>query len=173
MKKKSIFLGIIIFIVTLCAGTVCTFARTYGGQVLYEIKPEFFMGLVLSVVIALAIYTTARVWLKDNKRSLVSGIIAFLVVFLLLAFPGMKVYLSYKTGNFIEASGAVKDFETSDKKESFTLDGVVFKGYAGSSVGYDLTKSKGGVITDDGQMIYVRYVKLFGRNVICYIEDMM
>ncbi len=170
MKLKNICFITLFLILVLCG---CVFGRVYGGSVLYEIKFKFSLLYFLPFVLGAATFYIFKFCTFGKKTSLGAALGVFAAVFLFTWFPAICVYGGYAAGNFIEVTGSVEDFETSDKKESFTLNGVEFNNYAGKSLGYGSVKSKNGVVKENSQLLYIRYIKVFGRNVICYIESIV
>ncbi len=167
--KKILFLTFIF-----CLGlTAAVFGRVYGGTVLYNMTFKFSFKFLLPLIFGAAAFFGARHYFKDTTKGAIAGAAVLAVLFLFFCFPQIKIYSDYKTGNYTETAGAVKDFQTSDNKESFTLEGVEFSYKNGSGTGYNTVQSKGGVIKGDSQLIYIRYVKFFGKKVICYIENVL
>ena len=93
-------------------------------------------------------------------------------------------YNEYKTiaavmenGNYQTVEGYVENFDPmppeGHKRESFIINGVNFS-YSDSDVmqGYHQAKSKGGVITGDGQHLEIRYTNYRKNNVILYIKQL-
>lgn len=167
--KKILPLTVLFVLMLSCLA----FGRIYGGTVLYQMTFHFSFKFLLPVIFGACCFFIVKFLFKDNITASVVTVIVFFAVFFFTCFPTLKVFSQYNSGNFIELSGTVKDFKTSDTDESFTLNGVVFDNYVHSGLGYDVTQSEGGVIKGDSQLLYIRYVEFMGRNVICYIENVM
>lgn len=170
MSIKKVGLFTVLFALAMCC---CVFGRIYGGSVLYEIKLRFSILYFLPIVLGGGTFYLFKFCQFGKKASLLAAVIVLAVVFMFTCFPAIYVYTNYFLGNYVEITGSVKNFETSDKAESFTLNDVEFKNYAGSSLGYGYVKSRDGVIKNDNQLLYIRYINVMGRNVICYIESMI
>ncbi|MCD7777384.1 MAG: hypothetical protein LUH47_02630, partial [Clostridiales bacterium] len=153
--------------------TAAVFGRVYGGTLLYEMTFHFSFKFLLPVIFGIIAFTAVKLIFKDNISAAVVGVVVLLGLFFFLCFSQIKIYSQYKSGNFTEVSGAVKNFQTSDTEESFTLDGVEFSYKNGKGKGYNLVQSQGGVIKGDSQLIYIRYVEFGDKKVICYIENMV
>lgn len=169
--KKTVFLSVLFAVVTVLGHVA--FGRVYGGQVLYEIKVDFVLKLILTALIGAAVFTAALIYFKSRLYALTAGAIMLVFSFFILAFSSVKVYCEYKTNNYYEIAGAVQNFVTSDDSESFSVENVEFSYKDGSGAGYNTVQSSGGVISGDGRYIYIRYVKSGNRNIICYVENMV
>ncbi len=171
MKKLS-FLAVLTLTAVLII-TETAFARIYGGTVLYSMTPKFSFKFLLPVILGVAAFAVLKFIFKDKLIALIGTFVVFFIVFFVTCFPAISVYSSYYKGKFTELAGTVSGFQSDVKEESFIINGVVFKDYVNSGLGYDFSASKGGVVTGDGQLLYIRYVEFGGRNVICYIENVM
>ena len=143
--KKTVFLSALFAVVTALGHAA--FGRVYGGQVLYEIKVDFVLKLILTALIGVAVFTAALIYFKSRLYALTAGAIMLVFSFFILAFSSVKVYCSVENVEF-----SYKD---------------------GSGAGYNTVQSSGGVISGDGRYIYIRYVKSGNRNIICYVENMV
>ncbi|MCD8091053.1 MAG: hypothetical protein LUD81_10645, partial [Clostridiales bacterium] len=141
--------------------------------VIYEMTFKFSYRFLLPFILGGAAFIIVKYFLKDNITAAVGGVIVLLAVFFVFCFPQIKIYGEYKTENFIEVSGDVKNFQTSDTEESFTLNGVEFSYKNGSGNGYNTVLSQGGVVKGDNELLYIRYVEFMGKKVICYIEKIL
>ncbi|MCD8214827.1 MAG: hypothetical protein LUC97_04165 [Clostridiales bacterium] len=156
----------------LCLSTA-VFGRVYGGTLLYELTFKFSFKLLLPVILGIIAFIAVRLIFKDYISGAVVGAVVLLGLFFFTCFPQIKVYSLYSSGNYTEITGSVKDFQTSDEEESFTLSGVEFSYKNGSGNGYNIVQSRGGVIKGDSQLIYMRYVEFMDKKIICYIENML
>ena len=84
---------------------------------------------------------------------------------------------SYNIENIRTTSGYVENFypmpSDEHRNESFTLNSVYFS-YSDTSQmqGYHTLRSKGGVITGDGQHLEIKYMKYKGDNIILSIKQL-
>ncbi len=171
MKKLSFWAVLTLAAVLLFAEAA--FARIYGGTVLYSMTPKFSFKFLLPVILGVAVFALVRFFFKDKLIAFICTLIVFFTVFFVTCFPTISVYSSYYKGKFTELAGTVSGFQSDVKEESFVINGVVFEDYVNSGLGYDFSASNGGVVTGNGQLLYIRYVEFGGRNVICYIENVM
>jgi hypothetical protein len=112
--------------------------------------------------------------------SIAVGFIAFIILLVSVstAVTYNSVISAYKHGNYKITEGYVEDFVpmpyTGHSEETFGINGVKFaySDYDLSSLGYNKTKSHGGVITGNGQHLKVGYVHYNNSNVIVYIEQL-
>ncbi|MCD7854545.1 MAG: hypothetical protein LUG66_02885 [Clostridiales bacterium] len=171
MKKLSFWAVLTLTAVLMLAETA--FARIYGGTVLYSMTPKFSLKFITPILFGVIDFAVVKRIFKDKLTVIASTLVVFFVFFFAVCYPTISVYSSYYKGKFTDLAGTVSSFQSDAKEESFVINGVVFENYVGSGLGYDLSADNGGVVTGDGQLLYIRYVEAGGRNVICYIENVM
>jgi len=162
------------------------------GNVLYEVSYQFDPMSFIPVIMLIAIPV---LYLQEKQKGggrLTGGsevlLTASWVVILFVAIFAGKYQLdmynsvinAYKNGEYQIVEGYVENFDPmpSDggKVESFDINGVHFS-YSDYTVmtGYHNAKSKGGVITGDGQYLKIGYIYYNDSvgNIIVYIEEIL
>ena len=161
----------------------------FVGEVLYEVNYQFEPGIFIPLLMLLVIPFVPKLEKHRYGRTTPVGTKIFLsviwcIVFAVTLLVGKHQFDMYKTvteayksGKYQIVEGYVENFDPMPPEghntESFDIDGVHFF-YSDYTVmtGYHNAKSKGGVITGDGQYLkigYVHYGSSYG-NVIVYIE---
>lgn len=143
-------------------------------NVLYEYRFDTggFLSVFIPLIIGLTVLVAAVLIGAEWKRRVV-GIILFIVAFVLcgvtvsqaanMISDHVTVSKAIENGTYKVVEGYVSDFkepkDNEDEFESFKINNVVFNYYGDSRFcGYHIPKSKGGVITGDGQYLTVKYV---------------
>lgn len=160
------------------------------GEVLYEVSYQFDMAAFAPLIMLVAIPVLYLREKQNGSGRLTGGseilLTASWVIILFVAVFAGKYQLdmyntvmnAYKNGEYQIVEGYVENFDPmpseGHKEESFDINGVHFS-YSDYTVmtGYHNAKSKGGVITGDGQYLrigYIYYNEYIG-NIIVYIEE--
>ena len=163
------------------------------GKVLYEVRYEFDFHAFIPIIMLIGIPLILIMW-KKGGETVSKGMKVFfgviwsivLVVAVLSGKDHIDMYNAiiggYKSGNYQIVEGYVENFHPMPSEghdsESFDINGVHFS-YSDYSImfGYHNAKSKGGVITGDGQYLKIGYIHYDTKydtygNVIVYIEEL-
>ena len=161
------------------------------GNVLYEVAYQYdfhaFIPLLMLILIPLLSKIEEKRYGKTHakgKKILLSVIWCFvLAITVLVGKHQITMYYTvtdaYKSGQYQIVEGYVENFDPmppeGHKEESFEINGVHFScsDYT-VMTGYHNAKSKGGVITGDGQYLKVGYIYYDSSrgNIIVYIEEL-
>lgn len=161
------------------------------GEVLYEVSYQFEPHVLIPLAMLIGIPIFAKTEEKRNGKAASKGTKAVLAVvwcfvFAIAVWVGKyqidlynTVIGAYKSGEYRIVVGYVENFDPmppeGHKEESFDISGVHFS-YSDYTVmtGYNNAKSKGGVITGDGQYLKIGYVyyDVAHENIIVYIEEL-
>lgn len=166
------------------------------GTVLYEVRAGLPGAVWLPVLFALTALLIPRIRKKtvedsgaeytpelrshDRALSLLAvlfGLLAGLIVWVFQSDMHDRVVGAYESGSYEIVEGYVENYAfpaSSRTSEAFEIGGVYFEYSDCKTItGYHKTRSKGGVITGDGQYLRVGYVyfnEIYG-NIIVYIEE--
>ena len=158
-------------------------------MVLYELhyKLESAVFIPLLMLILIPLFPKLEMW-KYGRKTPVGVRILLAIMWCVTLLVSVVVYKSqfemynavitaYNSGDYEIVEGYVENFDPmppeGHKTESFDIEGVHFS-YSDYSVmtGYHNAKSKGGVITGNGQHLKIGYIYYKGHgNVIVYIEE--
>ena len=149
------------------------------NKILYEsswlfLEPTFWISVVIFVIL------TKRCFKKERTTKPTIFTRILWVFFLIILVGQMNLYcrivIPYKTGSYQTVEGYVENFDprplTVHKDESFDINNTHFF-YSSLTPGYCRPSSMGGVITENGQHLRIRYIP-YGHgygNVITYIEE--
>lgn len=168
-------------------------------EVSYIGNLQGFLNIILGFVIFFLLFFRVR---KENMIVVMRIMIVFIAVhtvFLVKSY--MDIVIAYKSGDYIEIEGTVKNYSSTMGTEIFTVDGVKFKcsakttpwgyyKYGNTSlvegvgrrlrIRYIPNKhkelvmyvGKANFITGNGEYAWVRYIPDKHRNTIVYIEQL-
>ena len=117
---------------------------------------------------------------KVARRILRSMGIFCRIVFVVFFAAHMREYYEYsnilKNGDFLTVEGYVENYDPllwhEKDAERFEINGVSFEYDDAGTNGYQTTAKRGGVITENGQHLKVKYItNESGENVILYIAE--
>ena len=166
----------------------------YGG---YSFDFEMIMPVLITIVCIVCFihpeifYNTKAINTKDDKNKETAKLVVRVFLGSCICFTGLvtviisvsqyieykNVTVEYKNGKYNTISGYVENFDPmpphGHKEETFTINGVGFAYSDYSTIqGYNNAKSKGGVITGNGQHLKIRYINYNDSNRIMYIEEL-
>ena len=163
------------------------------NSVLYEIAFEPDIMFFIPVFMCIAFLVFPKIWKKQQKGKytmkaykmikIFCGVcFSFAFVMSILTCISMaslyeKTVVAYKNGDYETVEGYVENFipmpYDGHSVESFEINGVGFS-YSDYhiGIGYNNTKSHGGVITGNGQHLKIGYVIDSDTNIIVYIEQL-
>lgn len=156
------------------------------GNVLYEVSYKFEIGafIPLFMVIMIPVIGLRNRNFADSLGAKIFLGVAWcftLAVTVVVGIHQIRMYTTvtgaYRDGEYQTVEGYVENFHPMPPEghdtEDFDIQGVSFS-YSDYTVmtGYHNAKSKGGVITGDGQYLKIGYVQYNGENVIVYIEEL-
>lgn len=160
------------------------------NKVLYEVTFEWdsmYYGAAVVFVIALVFILAYRKKRFDLDTKIqvawfFSGLIAAgaLIAQIIIGISALNDYqqvvVAYEEGNYKTVVGEVEEFTTMTTQgkgyETFEINGVCFS-YSDNIIhqGYHNSRTFGGVIEGDGQLLKIGYVEKGGENIIVYIEE--
>ena len=115
-----------------------------------------------------------KAWERKLAKILMKADIVIIVIYTMHLIKGYAdIVVQYKSGNYNEIEGTVKQYYYSQGTDYFSLDGVSFRCSSGIAWGYCQTRENGGVIMGNGQHLKIRYIRSGSENVIVYIEQII
>ena len=164
-----------------------------GNMVLYEVSPDIgdeirfdlmLISVCLLLMIGMAIagkrgYKKAKIGIAIGAFGLAIQLAGLLLMMRTLSDMYRGIIVPYERGDYQIVEGYVEDFhpmpQQGHDQESFTVEGVKFS-YSDFVLqyGYHNARSRGGVITGNGQHLRIGYTRYsYLGNVIVYIEELI
>ncbi len=162
-------------------------------MVLYEFGFKFDFVFLVPVIMLIFITFFPLIWRKFSMNyrnqmnmelvKIFCGCAASFVTIISIIVTISMIYQyknisdKYNNGDYLTVDGLVENFVpmpySGHSDETFDINGVNFaySDFDLSQTGYNISKSHGGVITGNGQHLYIRYIINDGTNCILYIKQ--
>ena len=136
-------------------------------EVSYIGSLQGFLNIILVFIVFFLLYFLAR---KENMITVMRIMIVFMVVYtVLLGKSYTDVVIAYKSGDYIEIEGKVKNYSSKMGTEVFTVDGVKFKCSAKTTPWGYYKHGNTSLVDGVGRRLRIRYIPDKPKSLVMYV----